>query len=94
MWEFCLISALGDKENLQALEKINIVTPTSNLSDDAKFTLLDFRVGALGSCVGFSDEMGKVNTFAETISSSVVPFSSCPQSLPASESFPMSQLFA
>ena len=28
-----------------------------------------------------------------TISSSAVPFSSCPQSLPASESFPMSQLF-
>ena len=28
------------------------------------------------------------------ISSSVVPSSSCPQSLPASESFPMSQLFA
>ena len=27
------------------------------------------------------------------ISSSVVPFSSCPQSLPASESLPMSQLF-
>ena len=28
------------------------------------------------------------------ISSSVIPFSSCPQTLPASESFPMSQLFA
>ena len=28
------------------------------------------------------------------ISSSVVPFPSCPQSFPASESFPMSQLFA
>ena len=28
-----------------------------------------------------------------TISSSVIPFSSCPQSLPASESFPVSQLF-
>ena len=28
------------------------------------------------------------------ISSSVIPFSSCPQSLPASESLPMSQLFA
>ena len=27
------------------------------------------------------------------ISSSVIPFSSCPQSLPASESFPMSHLF-
>jgi len=29
-----------------------------------------------------------------TISSSVVPFSSCPQSFPASGSFPMSRLFA
>ena len=29
-----------------------------------------------------------------TISTSVIPFSSCPQSLPASGSFPMSQLFA
>ena len=29
-----------------------------------------------------------------TISSSVVPFSLCPQSVPASESFPVSQLFA
>ena len=29
-----------------------------------------------------------------SILSSVVPFSSCPQSLPASKSFPMSQLFA
>ena len=29
-----------------------------------------------------------------SLSSSVGPFSSCPQSLPASESFPMSQLFA
>ena len=30
----------------------------------------------------------------QAISSSVVPFSCCPQSLPASGSFPMSQLFA
>ena len=30
---------------------------------------------------------------AELVLSSVVPFSSCPQSLPASESFTMSQLF-
>ena len=29
-----------------------------------------------------------------TISSSIIPFSSCPQSLPVSGSFPMSQLFA
>ena len=34
------------------------------------------------------------DAFQPTISSSVVPFSSCPQSLPASGSFPKSQLFA
>ena len=34
------------------------------------------------------------SVMSSTISSSVVPFSSCPQSLPASESFPMSQLFS
>ena len=34
------------------------------------------------------------SVMASAISSSVVPFSSCPQPLPASEYFPMSQLFA
>ena len=34
-----------------------------------------------------------IHPVSNAISSSVVPFSSCPQSLPASESFPMSQLF-
>ena len=36
----------------------------------------------------------RVSDAIPAILSSVVPFSSCPQSLPASESFPMSQLFA
>ena len=35
-----------------------------------------------------------VHWVSDAISSSVIPFSSCPQSLPASESFPMSQLFS
>ena len=35
-----------------------------------------------------------VHWVGDAISSSVVPFSSCPQSLPASESFPVSQLFS
>ena len=35
-----------------------------------------------------------VSDAIQTLSSSVVPFSFCPQSLPASESFPMSRLFA
>ena len=35
----------------------------------------------------------RVGDVIQTISSSVIPFSSCPQSFPASGSFPMSQFF-
>ena len=42
----------------------------------------------------YSDSRTSSQWCHPAISSSVVPFSSCPQSLPASESFPMSQLFA
>ena len=41
-----------------------------------------------------SDSRPSSQWWHPAISSSVIPFSSCPQSLPASESFPMSQLFA
>ena len=41
-----------------------------------------------------SDSHPSSQWFHPAISSSIVPFSSCPQSLPASESFPMSQPFA
>ena len=40
-----------------------------------------------------SDSSPSSQWYHPAISSSVVPFSSCPQSLPASESFPVSQLF-
>ena len=40
-----------------------------------------------------SDSCPSSPWYHPAISSSVVPFSSCPQSLPASGSFPMSQLF-
>ena len=36
----------------------------------------------------------RISDAIPAISSSVIPFSSCPQSLPASRYFPMSQLFA
>ena len=42
----------------------------------------------------YSNSCPSSQWYHPTISSSVVPFSSCPQSLPASGSFPMSQLFA
>ena len=43
---------------------------------------------------GHSDSHPSSQWSHPAISSSVIPFSSCPQSLPASESFPMSQHFA
>ena len=43
---------------------------------------------------GFRSNSCPLSGWYPTISSSVVPFSSCPQSLPTSESFPTSQLFA
>ena len=42
---------------------------------------------------GFSNPCPLSQRCHPTISPSVVPFSSCPQSFPASESFPISQLF-
>ena len=42
----------------------------------------------------YSDSFPSSRWCHPAISSSVVPFSSCPQSLPASGFFPMSQLFA
>ncbi|XP_041486379.1 V-type proton ATPase subunit C 2-like isoform X2 [Microtus oregoni] len=67
MSEFWLISAPGDKENLQALERMNHVTSKSNLSRNTKFAIPDFKVGTLDSLVGLSDELGKLDTFAESL---------------------------
>ncbi|XP_021104036.1 V-type proton ATPase subunit C 2 isoform X9 [Heterocephalus glaber] len=67
MSEFWLISAPGDKENLQALERMNTVTSKSNLSHNTKFSIPDFKVGTLDSLVGLSDELGKLDTFAESL---------------------------
>uniref|UniRef100_A0A8C0MJ28 V-type proton ATPase subunit C n=1 Tax=Canis lupus familiaris TaxID=9615 RepID=A0A8C0MJ28_CANLF len=67
MSEFWLISAPGDQENLQALERMNTVTSKSNLSYNTKFSIPDFKVGTLDSLVGLSDELGKLDTFAESL---------------------------
>ncbi|KAM9201582.1 V-type proton ATPase subunit C 2 isoform 3-T3 [Dugong dugon] len=67
MSEFWLISAPGDKENLQALERMNTVTSKSNLSYNTRFAIPDFKVGTLDSLVGLSDELGKLDIFAESL---------------------------
>ena len=56
--------------------------------------LLHARLPCLSPTTGVHQDSCPSRQWCHTaISSSVVPFSSCPQSLPASESFPMSQLF-
>uniref|UniRef100_A0A2K6CX47 V-type proton ATPase subunit C n=1 Tax=Macaca nemestrina TaxID=9545 RepID=A0A2K6CX47_MACNE len=60
MSEFWLISAPGDKENVQALERMNTVTSKSNLSYNTKFAIPDFK--DLGFLVGLLMR-GKLDTF-------------------------------
>ncbi|NXD84027.1 VATC2 ATPase, partial [Halcyon senegalensis] len=67
MSEFWLISAPGDKTNLQAWERMNMVTSKSNLSSNSKFHIPDLKVGTLDALVGLSDELGKLDSFAESI---------------------------
>nr|XP_033795096.1 V-type proton ATPase subunit C 2 [Geotrypetes seraphini] len=67
MSEFWLISAPGDKTNLQALERMNTVTSKANLSSNSKFLIPDLKVGTLDALVGLSDELGKLDLFAESV---------------------------
>uniref|UniRef100_A0A8B9M3T0 V-type proton ATPase subunit C n=1 Tax=Accipiter nisus TaxID=211598 RepID=A0A8B9M3T0_9AVES len=67
MSEFWLISAPGDKANLLAWERMNTVTSKSNLSSNSKFHIPDLKVGTLDALVGLSDELGKLDSFAESV---------------------------
>ncbi|XP_074905237.1 V-type proton ATPase subunit C 2 [Buteo buteo] len=67
MSEFWLISAPGDKANLQAWERMNTATSKSNLSSNSKFHIPDLKVGTLDALVGLSDELGKLDSFAESV---------------------------
>lgn len=46
---------------------MHTVTSKSNLSYNTKFTIPDFKVGTLDSLVGLSDELGKLDAFAESL---------------------------
>ncbi|XP_038251105.1 V-type proton ATPase subunit C 2 [Dermochelys coriacea] len=74
MSEFWLISAPGDKVNLQALEKMNTVTSKANLSSNNKFLIPDLKVGTLDALVGLSDELGKLDSSAESVIKKVAQY--------------------
>ncbi|XP_040204528.1 V-type proton ATPase subunit C 2 [Rana temporaria] len=65
--EFWLISVPGDKTNLTALERMNTVTSKANLSSNSKFLIPDLKVGTLDALIGLSDDLGKLDVFAEGV---------------------------
>ncbi|XP_073481485.1 V-type proton ATPase subunit C 2 [Aquarana catesbeiana] len=65
--EFWLISVPGDKTNLTALERMNTVTSKANLSSNSKFVIPDLKVGTLDALIGLSDDLGKLDVFAEGV---------------------------
>jgi len=69
MAEFWIISAPGDKTPQQTFDRLNKATAgqggTASLSHNYKFHIPDLKVGTLDSLIGLTDELGKLDTFAE-----------------------------
>ena len=66
--ECWIISAPGDKTPQQAFEKLNKATSghgSTLLSRNYKFPIPDLKVGTLDSLIGLSDDLGKIDMFAE-----------------------------
>ncbi|XP_017337920.1 V-type proton ATPase subunit C 1-B [Ictalurus punctatus] len=68
MAEFWLISAPGEKTCQQTWDRMNAATThANNLSTNNKFTIPDLKVGTLDVLVGLSDELGKLDSFVESV---------------------------
>lgn len=67
MEEFWLISAPGDRTPQQTYEKlVNTIARSSvPLCDISRFNIPELRVGTLDSLIGLSDELGKLDVYAE-----------------------------
>lgn len=75
MAEYWLISAPGDKTCQQTWETMNNVTSKqNNLCENFKFHIPDLKVGTLDQLVGLSDDLGKLDSFVETITKKVAGY--------------------
>ena len=67
--ESWIISVPGEKTPQQTLEKLNRATNGQSnanvLSKNFKFSIPDLKVGTLDSLIGLSDDLGKIDMFAE-----------------------------
>lgn len=66
--EFWLISAPGEKTCQQTWDVLNNLTAKqNNLSTNFKFHIPELKVGTLDVLVGLSDELGKLDVYAESV---------------------------
>jgi len=73
MTEFWLISAPGDRSPQQTWEKCKAAT--RELSTNYRLSLPELKVGTLDTLVGLSDDLGKLDTFVESIVKKVAGYS-------------------
>lgn len=75
MTEFWLISAPGEKTCQETWERMNRATGGENgLSTNFKFNIPDLKVGTLDQLVGLSDDLHKLDTFAESVTRKLVQY--------------------
>lgn len=73
--EFWLVSAPGEKTPQQTWENLNNATAKQNgLSQNSKFTIPDLKVGTLDVLVGLSDELAKLDVYAESVTRKVAQY--------------------
>ena len=77
---------ISSVRSVQSLSHVRLFTTPWITAYQASLSITNSRV--------YSNSCPLIRWCHPAISSSVIPFSSCPQSLPASGSFPKSQLFA
>ncbi|XP_059615667.1 V-type proton ATPase subunit C isoform X2 [Phlebotomus argentipes] len=75
MSEYWLISAPGDKTCQQTWDTMNNVTSKQgNLCENFKMHIPDLKVGTLDQLVGLSDDLGKLDTYVESITRKVAAY--------------------
>lgn len=75
MSEYWLISAPGNETCHQTWETMNNLTHGKyNLSVNHKFHIPDLKVGTLDQLVGLSDDLGKLDSFAEQVTRKVAQY--------------------
>lgn len=75
MTEYWLISAPGEKTCQQTWETMNNLTSKqNNLSMNYKFHIPDLKVGTLDQLVGLSDDLGKLDSFVDSVTRKVAAY--------------------